>query len=63
MIPLLRLFSIVQTTRAIVFGVVFSLHSVLPLLALLVIVEYVFACAGVWLFAGLLSQLPTSTYV
>lgn len=62
-VPLLRLFSIVRSTRVVVFGVLFSLHAVLPLLALLLVVEYVYALIGVWLFAGYLSKLPASTYV
>ena len=62
-IPLLRLFSVVRRTRAIVFGVLFSLHSVLPILLLLVMVEYCFAAVGVWLFGGKLSEVPESSYV
>ena len=59
-LPVLRLFSVVHTTRALVFGLLSQAHKFLAILAVLILVMYVFAVLGCWSFAGLLRDLPPS---
>lgn len=59
LVPLVRLFSAVPATRRLVFGILASLPSFLPVLMLLLLFLYNYAVVGVWWFGGLSERLPS----
>jgi hypothetical protein len=61
-LPVLRLFSVVHTTRELVFGLLVRLPAYAPLLAAMLSAMYLYAVVGCWLFGGLLTALPPSVY-
>lgn len=61
-LPVLRLFSVVHSTRQLVFGLLVRLPSYAPLLVAMVTALFLYAVVGCWLFGGLLTALPQDVY-
>eukprot|EP00736_Rhodelphis_marinus_P003221 Rmarinus@m.19272 len=61
-LPTLRILSVVEMARSLVFGIFQVLSGLSILFALLLVVIYMFSAVGCILFAGALSSLPTAIY-
>ena len=61
-LPVLRLFSVVHSTRQLVFGLLVRLPAYAPLLVAMVTALFLYAVVGCWLFGGLLTALPQDVY-
>lgn len=61
-LPIARMFSVVESTRGLVFGLAHVLPTCLSLFIVLLVVCYAYALVGLLLFQGRLDKLPSSIY-
>ena len=61
-LPIARMFSVVESTRGLVFGLAHVLPTCLSLFIVLLVVCYSYALVGLLLFQGRLDKLPDSIY-
>lgn len=60
--PVLRLFSVVHSTRRLVFGLVKRAYTFVPICAQILLTMYIFAVFGVWLYGGQFRRLSEDAY-
>ena len=60
--PVLRLLSVVHSTRRLVFGLLKRASTFAPICALILLTMYIFAVFGVWLYGGQFRRLSDDAY-
>lgn len=56
-LPTLRMFSAINNTRSLVFGLIGSLPAFYPIMILLMLIIFAYAVTGMWAFGGLMKRV------